>query len=108
MQKHRLFLLMIAGSSLLAFLPAACGTSSSSSDGGSSNSALSAAFTTNCARCHGATGAGGSGINLQGYPRSKAAFESRVRTGGGSMPAFAATDYSDTDLMADYTHLISQ
>ncbi len=47
-------------------------------------------------------------MNLQGYPRNKAAFESRVRSGGGIMPAFAAADYSDTDLMADYTHLISQ
>ena len=108
MKKHLALFWVISGLALLAFLPAACGTSSSSSDGGSSNSALSAAFTTNCARCHGATGAGGAGINLLGYPRSKAAFESQVRNGGGGMPAFAATDYSDTDLTADYTHLISQ
>ena len=91
----------------LSLLPVACGSSSNNNNAGTSTSVLSAAFGTNCARCHGAAGGGGSGVNLTGYPRSKATFEARVRSGGGSMPAFSTTQYTDADLMADYTYLIS-
>ncbi len=90
--------------------PAGDGTTSGggTASGGNTNLTLSAAFSANCARCHGATGAGGSGINLRGYPRAKASFESKVRSGAGSMPVFATTNYSDVDLTADYTYLISR
>jgi mono/diheme cytochrome c family protein len=91
---------------MAATMPAGCGTES----GGSSSSptaSVSDAFKANCARCHGETGSGGSGPSLRGYPQSKTNFQTKVRNGGGGMPAFSATDYTDDNITTDYAWLIS-
>lgn len=89
-------------------MPAACGTDDSTNDtGGTSAAGLTDSFKSSCAGCHGNGGAGGSGPSLLGFSRSKASFTSQVRNGGGGMPAFPATQYSDDDLTIDFTYLIS-
>jgi cytochrome c551 len=86
---------------------------SSSDDGGSSGtssqpSPLSAAYQSNCQRCHGPVGEG-----TGAYPRipgsqTEAGFISRVRSGKGEMPAFTASQISDADLKADYLYLTTK
>jgi mono/diheme cytochrome c family protein len=91
-----------------AIMPAACGTDSSSGDNtGTSAAGLTEAFKTNCAGCHGSGGAGGSGPSLLAYTRNKAAYTAQVRNGGGGMPAFTATQYTDDNITIDFTYLIS-
>ncbi len=104
--KRLLVILSLVSLTGLAIMPAGCG---SSSDGGSSSGTtkLSDSFVTNCSSCHGTTGAGVIGPSLLGFTRNKAAFQTQVRNGGGGMPAFAASAYSDDDLTVDFAHLIS-
>jgi mono/diheme cytochrome c family protein len=90
----------------------ACGSSDEgeSSSGSSTPSPLSAAYQSNCQRCHGPVGEG-----KGSYPRipntkttTEASFISQVRSGKGEMPAFAASQISDADLKADYLYLTTQ
>lgn len=83
-------------------------SSSSSSGTGQSSSGLSAAFGSNCARCHGPKGEG-QGI----YPRipgtkDEPTFIAFVRTGKGEMPAFDSSTISDADLKADYAWMTTK
>ena len=54
--------------------------------------------TLRCANCHGAQGEGGRGPKLAGTTRSLDAFISKVRRGGGIMPAFTEDEISDLGL----------
>lgn len=70
-------------------------------------SGLSAAYATNCARCHGDTGTGGrvNDVDVPGLPNGKdeAGYIAGVRAGKGeTMAAFSAADISDADLKADF------
>jgi mono/diheme cytochrome c family protein len=104
---------IVRSSLLLCLLPlfVACGKSESKTDPGTASKGdsakLSSGFATNCASCHGSTGAGATGRSLQGYTGALSTFSSAVRGGKGSMPAFPASSYTDTDLNADYTYLKS-
>lgn len=93
----------------LAIIPVACGTDSSG-DGSADNSSgtLSAAFAENCASCHGERGEGtAQGRSLTGYEGGADSFRNQVRSGGDGMPAFDSATYSESDLLTDYTWLIS-
>jgi mono/diheme cytochrome c family protein len=61
-----------------------------------------------CASCHGDNAGGGLGPPLSGTPRSLSAVLSRVRNGGGAMPAFDAASVSDTELKTIYQWLESR
>jgi mono/diheme cytochrome c family protein len=99
---------------LLGGLIALAGCSSSSDgndaikaashDAGSAT--LSHAFGTQCARCHGPSGAG-EGIYpaLPGDQADADSFVAFVRTGKGEMPAFTTSQISDADLRADFAVL---
>lgn len=67
---------------------------------------LSAAFSSNCAVCHGTKGEGKSGPRLYGHDESFEEYVETVRNGKpGEMPAFDSSKYSDDDLKADYNAL---
>lgn len=90
----------------------ACGDSESKNDPGSASnsgnsSGLSRGFANNCASCHGPAGGGGSAKSIQRYSGSLSSFSSTVRAGKGSMPAVTSSNYTDTDLNADYSYLKS-
>ncbi len=108
-KSRRARLALAASTCVLVFLIASCGSGSDGGAGGgdTSTASLSASFKTNCGGCHGSSGAGGSAPSLRGYARNKTSFQSQVRNGGGGMPAFSSDTYSDADLTADYTWLIS-
>lgn len=92
-------------------LAIACGDDGSTPSNGSgqtTSSGLSAAFGSNCARCHGAQGLG-QGV----YPKipgnkDEATFIAFVRVGKGDMPAFDASKISDADLKADYAWMTTK
>lgn len=75
---------------------------SSGSSGKTTSSSVSLAFTSKCARCHGATGTG-QGI-YPGLPGTltEAEFVATVRAGRKDMPSFDTSQISDADLAADY------
>jgi mono/diheme cytochrome c family protein len=69
---------------------------------------LSAAYTSNCAVCHGATGtetASSNGKKIAGTALSEADFILTVREGPITMPNFDTSKISDEDLKADYAKL---
>ena len=66
---------------------------------------LSAAFTSQCASCHGKDGStkfGSKGALKGSTAFTTASWKAAVRNGQGSMPPFETTDYSDVDMKADY------
>lgn len=70
--------------------------------------ALSQAFTSYCATCHGASGEGtGVAPQLPG-DNDVESFVSTVRDGRGGMPPFTEATISDEDLRADYRWLAAQ
>jgi cytochrome c551 len=57
-------------------------------------------YSQTCAGCHGATGEGGVGPELQGNPISLAAAKVQIDGGGGTMPAQLVTGRQEEDLLA--------
>jgi mono/diheme cytochrome c family protein len=53
-------------------------------------------FTSNCQSCHGATGTGGTGPNIQSS--SSATIQSAVRSGPSSMPSYSQSEISSQQL----------
>ena len=115
--KSRLFGLLM----LLAVAAPACSSASSSSPApaspttpsttGTSATTLSAAYTSKCKSCHGADGSTKVGqAALKGSKTATATWESAIRdgAGGGSMPAFTTSQYTDANMKADYTVLTGQ
>jgi mono/diheme cytochrome c family protein len=94
----------------LALAAAACASSTGgSADGdGGTKGALSKAFGSQCARCHGPTGAGSGKYPKLPGTKTSATFIPYVRTGKGEMPPFDASQISDADLTADFAVLSGQ
>ena len=85
------------------------GASGGGSSGGGAGTtvALSAAFGTKCAGCHGAKGEGVIGTPVAKTKKTLAEYKAIVRAGKGtSMPPFAAGAISDADLAADHAALL--
>ena len=57
-------------------------------------------YSQTCAGCHGATGEGGVGPELQGNPISLAAAKVQIDGGGGTMPAQLVTGRQEEDVLA--------
>jgi mono/diheme cytochrome c family protein len=96
----------------LALAAAACagssgGSGSTDGDGGTAG-ALSKAFGSQCARCHGPTGAGSGKYPKLPGTKTSSTFIPYVRTGKGEMPPFDASQISDADLAADFAVLSRQ
>jgi len=83
---------------------AACSTKPASHTA-AAPAALSAAFNSACAGCHGDSAQGGFGPALASSKLSLADFTAIVRAGSGPMPAFGAADYSDEQLSSDFAFL---
>ena len=69
---------------------------------------LSAAYASNCAVCHGATGtetASSNGKKIAGTALSEGDFILKVREGPGDMPDYDTSKISDADLKADHAKL---
>ena len=106
---------MLATLTFAAVLSAACGGSDddTSSGSGTTTSRLSAAYKTQCARCHGADGQGsGQYPKLPGDVTSEAAYIAQVRGGSPNndppMDPFPASKISDDDLKKDYAYFSSR
>ncbi len=88
-----------------------CSSDDTTADAGTGTS-TSAAFKSNCQRCHGAEGAGAG--RYPAIPGSKTDSEDKfvafVRAGssGTEMSAYSASQISDADLKSDYAFLKSK
>lgn len=97
---------MAATLAIAAWGLSSCGSSDSGNGGGSgSTSNLSGAFGTRCSSCHGSNGGGGSQRAIDNSSLSLAEWKTVVRNGRGNMSAVSASNYSDTDLEADYAKI---
>lgn len=96
---------------LTAYGTAGCSSDDTSSDGGTTSS-TSAAFKSNCQRCHGAEGAGAG--RYPAIPGSRSDSEEKfialVRAGisGTEMNSYSASQITDADLKSDYAFLKSK
>jgi len=88
-----------------------CSSDDTTGDAGTGTTA-SAAFRSNCQRCHGAEGAGAG--RYPAIPGSKATSEAdfialvRAGVSGTEMSAYSSSQISDADLKSDYAFLKSK
>jgi cytochrome c550 len=112
MSKRTIFLSIVV-LTLVTLIAVACGGSgggaAAPSTQGDAKAGAQAWAAAPCVQCHGANAEGGAGPKLAGTSRSFDQVKNTVRNGrGGEMPAFSASQVSDTDLANIYAWLKSQ
>ncbi len=94
--------------SMAAVIVAGCGSAAGPAAKGDVAAGQTAFTSKGCSACHGANGEGGIGPKIAGTSRSLDQVTSRVRSGGGAMPAFDSSKVSDQDIANIYAFLQSK
>jgi mono/diheme cytochrome c family protein len=112
MYRSRRMLQGIIAVGSIVLISAACGTKSDPAPAATTPAAtaLSAAYTSSCASCHGADGttpASGARAKLKGTSLTETVYISTVRAGvsGTTMTAYGESSISTADLKSDYALL---